>query len=385
MVAATALILLLSLIIRAPCTGGLGAGSVLAERYCYTDILPIYGARGFSRDALPYLEARNEYPVGMGLAMYGAARLSRSAVGFFSTTIVLLSMAAGLTALLLYRLRGRSALFFAASPSLALYAFLNWDLLAVAAATGATYAFLRRRHLLAGVLIGLGAAIKLYPVVLLPAFALERWRQGRHGAAWPLLSGAGGMWMALNAPFMILAPTRWTEFYRFNASRPPDWGSVWATGCSLVTRQMVCPSDLDAFVALGFALAVIGAWAAWRHWVGAVDWRFAFPVLLCFLALNKVASPQYSLWVLPWFPLLLPRMDLFVTYSLVDVLVFLTHFGWQARLHGYGGTPLAWLEIAGILRTAVLAAMVVATLRSQGPGPTSDAGDGSTSDRGGAR
>src|SRR6185436_133625 len=67
---------------------------------------------------------------------------------------------------LLYTVVGRRALYFALAPTLAIYATLNLDLLPVALATGGTVAYLRRRDVTSGVLLGFSAAAKLYPALL---------------------------------------------------------------------------------------------------------------------------------------------------------------------------------------------------------------------------
>jgi hypothetical protein len=82
-----------------------------------------------------------------------------------------------------------------------------------------------------------------------------------------------------------------------------------------------------------------------------------------------VYSPQYGLWLLPWFALALPNPWLFGLFELTDVAVFLTRFTWFGRLAadggdpafaGYHGSPLGLFEFAVLLRALVLLACVVA-------------------------
>ena len=68
---------------------------------------------------------------------------------------------------------------FALSPLLIFHAFTNWDLLAMALTSGALWAWSRRKPVLAGTLIGLGTAAKLYPVFLLVALLILAWRTRR--------------------------------------------------------------------------------------------------------------------------------------------------------------------------------------------------------------
>jgi hypothetical protein len=98
-------------------------------------------------------------------------------------------------------------------------------------------------------------------------------------------------------------------------------------------------------------------------------WTFAFPLLVAFLLVNKVYSPQYGLWLLPWFALALPNPTLFVLFELSDVAVFVTRFTWFGRLAadggdptfaGYHGSPLGAFELAVAIRAIVLIACLVA-------------------------
>ena len=71
------------------------------------------------------------------------------------------------------------ALPFVLSPCLLLTGLINWDLLAVALVAGALWAWARDRPVLAGVLIGLGTAAKLYPLFLLGPILVVAWRRGQ--------------------------------------------------------------------------------------------------------------------------------------------------------------------------------------------------------------
>src|SRR5258708_38124409 len=67
----------------------------------------------------------------------------------------------------------------AASPILIFQVFTNFDALATAFATGALLAWARRKPWLAGALIGLGVAAKLYPLLLFIPMVLLGLRTGR--------------------------------------------------------------------------------------------------------------------------------------------------------------------------------------------------------------
>jgi uncharacterized membrane protein len=68
---------------------------------------------------------------------------------------------------------------FALAPSLVLHGTTNWDLIAVALAGMGLCAWAAKRPVLAGVLLGLGTATKLYPVLFLVPLLLLCWRARR--------------------------------------------------------------------------------------------------------------------------------------------------------------------------------------------------------------
>src|SRR2546427_940208 len=239
-----------------------------------------------------------------------AAWIGRGFGGFFYATVVLLFACALLSAWFLYSMAGSRALYFAVAPTLLIYAFVNWDLLAVVLATAGTYAHLRDRDDASGALPGLGAAAKLYPALLVVPFVLGRLKQRRTEGAVQLTVWAVVAWAAVNLPFALLAPRSWATFFRFNASRPVDWDSLWfgvcqrlhGTGCPW-SAHLIDGLSLVLFVALAAGVYL----ARRRRNPDFPRWTFGLPLLIAFLLTNKVYSPQYGLWLLPWFALTLPK------------------------------------------------------------------------------
>src|SRR4051812_24376309 len=174
-----AVTLTLGLLIKAPCARGSWANGRAQRLLCYTDIVPLYRSEGLSARLVPYVDARNEYPVGQGLWMYALALPVSSAGSYFLLNAAALAALALVTAMVLYRLAGNRALYFAAAPALALYGFLNWDLLPIALSTLAIAAFLRRRTSASGAFLGLATAAKLFPGLFLLPFAADLHREGR--------------------------------------------------------------------------------------------------------------------------------------------------------------------------------------------------------------
>jgi uncharacterized membrane protein len=349
------------------------------RRFCYSDIVPLLGTEHLQGGRLPYLEACppspenqcDEYPVLTMYFMRATAWISHDFAGFFHANEFLLGILALATAAMLYAVGRTRATYFALAPTLLIYAFVNWDLLAVALATGATVAYLRRRDAASGALIGLGAAAKVYPILLLVPFALGRVRERRREKAISLAVWAAVAYAAVNLPFALAASHSWATFFRFNTHRAVDWDSLWFVACTRLHGGATgCDWSVPLINALSLALFVALAVALyWWRRARQPDfprWTLGFPLIAAFLLTNKVYSPQYGLWLLPWFALALPSLPLFAAFEVADVAVFVTRFSWFARLSDLGGLPIGAFQVALVVRDAVLILCLVAwVLRSR--------------------
>jgi uncharacterized membrane protein len=399
--AATVVTLTVGALVKAPCANGSWGDGRQYRRLCYSDIVPLYGAERLTAGRLPYLNrcpieagaGCDEYPVLTMYFMRASAWISNAISqpngygAFFWTNAFLLGALALVTAALLWTMAGERALYFAVAPTLLIYAFVNWDLLAVALATAGTWAYLRNRDEASGVLLGLGAAAKLYPGLLVIPFALGRLKKGRAGGAASLVVWAGVAWAAVNIPFAIVSSHSWATFFRFNAHRPLDWDSLWFVACTRLKGGGTCgwsPKLMNALTLLAFVVLSVAAYAVKRaRDPSFARWTFAFPLLTLFLLTNKVYSPQYGLWLLPWFVLALPVLPLFLAFEATDVAVFITRFGFFGRLSraadptgpfgAYGGYSMFTFQSMVVLRAAVLLACVVVWTLQRGEDPVAEA------------
>ena len=362
-VAATLVVLFLGYLVKLPCVTGPWDGRQYGKLPCYSDVVPLWYTEGLDRGAFPYVTADNEYPVLTGLTMAVAAVPATDAASFFNWTALLLAGAAVGTALLLHRMAGARALWFALAPTLLVYGFVNWDLLAVLFATFATLAYLRGRDAAAGAWLGLGAAAKLYPGSLAVPFAVGRLRDpgaDRAGAV-RVAAFAALAWGLVNAPFALTGFARWWRFFEFNAARGADWDSLWYLAQRHLGFTWAVPVlnllAFGGFVALATTLWVLKSAREPRF----PAWSFGFPLLVAFLLTNKVYSPQYSLWLLPWFALAVPNLRLFALFEVFDVGVFLTRFRYFASLDPAIGPGLPFwpFEAFLLLRAATLVACLV--------------------------
>jgi len=362
--------LALGYLVKHPCVSGDWSDERQYARYCYSDIVPLLHTEQLSGGRLPYLDpcaptdggVCDEYPVLSMYAMRLAAWMSKGTAGFYHANMAILTLAAVAAVACLYLGVGRRALYLALAPSLLLYAYFNWDLIPVALTAGAALAYLRRRDVWAGALLGLGAATKLYPALFVVPFVAGRLRGREPDRAIHLAWAAAGTWLAVNLPFMIWGTRGWWEFFAFSSRRATNWDSLWYVACERLTDQ-TC-GDVQAVNAASFVLylglVTLVWWAKASRDPGFARWTLGFPVLVLFLLTNKVYSPQYSLWLVPWFALALPDVRLFVAFELSDLAVFLSEFSWFASFGVSGGVSYGTFQVALLLRAAVLTACVVA-------------------------
>lgn len=271
------------------------------DHHAYSDLLAMGGDRYFGGGRpTPYLADYVEYPPLLALALWLPSFVSRTPLGYFTVGYAFLA-ACGLAAVaLLGRLRGADVWWLAASPALAYYGGLNWDLFPIALLAAAVLAHARGRLAGAGALAALGASAKLFPLVLVPPAALAGWRKGRRRDLLRVATTFAAVSLALNLPVALAAPGGWSWFWRFNARRGAE-NSIWEL-LRLSPRLAHLVFDarfLDAAtVALLGAAALFAALAARRATADparAVRLGAAF-LLVVWIGTNKVWSPQYALW-----------------------------------------------------------------------------------------
>ncbi|HSL10696.1 MAG TPA: glycosyltransferase 87 family protein [Actinomycetota bacterium] len=357
--------------LKSPCARGDWSDLRQYRLLCYSDIVPLLGTEQLRGGRLPFLdpceeiEGQNcdEYPVVTMYAMRAAAWIAGEEYGpFFYANAVILTAAAAAVATGVWLLAGRRALWFALAPTLLVYGTVNWDLIAVAFATIALVAFAARRDGWAGVLLGLGAAAKLYPALLVVPLLAQRLQDREPDRGIRLAWAAAASWVAVNLPFMIAAPGSWWEFFRFNGARPADWDSGWFIACRTV--GVTCDTGTINAVSAVLFLATFAALWVWKltRSPSFPRWTLILPLLVCFLLTNKVYSPQYGLWLLPVFALVLPDLKPFVAFAVADVAVFVTRFWFFEELSGGSGTPQWLFEVAVVSRAVVLLWCVAAWL-----------------------
>jgi uncharacterized membrane protein len=311
------------------------------QRACYTDIYPLYFARGLAEGKVPYLDEVAEpveYPVLTGWFMQAissvvrwampAAAVETRGMAFYDLTVVVLGLFAVIAVLATAYAAGvrdtrKAGLMCALAPGLLLAAYINWDLLAVALSALAIAAWARRRPALAGVLLGLAVSAKFYPLVFLWPLVLLSVRAGHWRALGRLFAGTAGAWLIVNLPVMLLAWEGWVRFYAFSAERSVDWGSIFFIGAQ---QGLTWVDDVDTlnrvgqllFGLLALAIGVVALTARRRPRLP----QLLFLVAAAFMLTNKVWSPQYVLWLLPLIVLARPRLPGYLVWQAGEIIYF---------------------------------------------------------------
>jgi hypothetical protein len=133
----------------------------------------------------------------------------------------------------------------------------------------------------------------------------------------------------------------------------------------------VTTGQLNRITPLLIGLAWLVALAAgWRRssrdtgypWIGV-----SAAMLCAFLLFNKVHSPQYTLWLLPFFVLIRVRWGWWVAYLSLDVVLYVGLFRWYYDITRGGDFGVAkQATIVGVWGKAVMLALLyVLFLRSQ--------------------
>ncbi len=357
--------------IDAPCiTKSWSDGYEQFSRGCYSDMVHLYWGRGIAEGVIPYVQdpattgdVEVEYPVLTGAVMWVVAQPiadtwtdSTRARVYFSLNAILIALLLALTVwatALTVRRRPWDAAMVALAPGMVLASTINWDLWAVAATSLALLAWARRYPVLAGVLLGLGASFKFYPVLVLGPLLILCLRAGRM-RAWALTFGAAlVMWLAANVPIMLARFDGWSSFYTFSSERGADFGSPWLVvqnglGVDLpVERLNLWAAGIFFLMCLGIAALILFAPRRPRlHQV-------VFLTVAAFAVTNKVYSPQFVVWLIPLAVLARPRWRDFLWWQGAQVVYFFAvwwYIIWQAD--PARGLPDKYYWAAILLHTA---------------------------------
>ena len=294
-------------------TLGPTADTTVDDLYLYRSVA------GILQDGnLPYLDFAFEYPP-LAAVPLGLAILPGGGEDGYAITFALLMLACALALQrFVFGIAGPRAAWAVAAMPLLVGASLrtHFDLLPAAILAGALLLFARGRPTPAFAVLGVGTLAKLFPALLVPIAAMWLIGRGEGQAAWRGSAVFALVVLVVSLPFL---GDGYVDQARFHLERPVQIESTPATvlfalGDSYVTGHPVRPDEfrsngLDGGPAAVVAALFTAALALTLAFVVALARRgggferlflCAFAAVLAFIALGKVLSPQFVIWLVPF-------------------------------------------------------------------------------------
>ena len=329
----------------------------------YSDIIVFYPCA--IAPGVPYLDwPAMEYPVLTGLFIKLMGLVSAGKASYYFASAAGLSLATLAATALLWRAaqgdgRQRLRAYWAVAPSMAFFSIMNWDALVLLCVAGAFFCLRAGRLRLCACCLALGFSAKFFPVIYLAPLlvAVRPWRE----KAW-VLAAFLACALAVNLPFLLANPSGWLYMFQFNRGSGPNIDSFWGL------LQFLFPALSSTRVSsLALASFAVGYGALIWRLRGAPVERAWFLATLLFILLFKGFSPQFLLWLLPFF-VLLPVVEAVPFYVLeaLNLAVFFCALQWLFA----GGGPL-WLILTHAVvmgRHAALVWLLVRTWRETARG-----------------
>ncbi|SDS75718.1 Uncharacterized membrane protein [Corynebacterium timonense] len=357
--------------------------------FCYNDIVPLYHGRGLDQPGFAYdyswvedgVTRYMEYPVLAGVFQNIMGAIARSTSGlvagvlpevgwYFYLTAFVMAVLWVATARMVAELAGNrvwDTLLVVGSPLLITHAFTNWDIPSIFFLVAALLAARNRRFWLAGVLIGLGTAFKLWPLFVLGAYVTLALRT-RQWLPFAKMAGAAALtWVAVNLPVYLRNPEGWAEFNRLNTERGWEWTTIYAV-ISRITGWGGFDGEGTPVILNMVTLVLFASGCVFTLILGLRaprDPRVAellFLIVAFFLLFNKVWSPQYSLWLVVPAVLALPRWRLLLAWMTMDMMVW-PILMWHLLGVDNNGLPGEAVNVIVIARDAFVVAMVILVVR----------------------
>ncbi|MBC8505874.1 MAG: DUF2029 domain-containing protein [Anaerolineales bacterium] len=212
------------------------------------------------------------------------------------------------------------------------------------------YLLIINKPVASGISIGIAVAAKLYPAVLIPVFMLYLLSKADLRSLKRFIIG-GGISATTLIPFIVLAPNSFTSFLSYHQQRGLEVESLMSGFILLGKMVGIIPATIVynytafhlsspyadiilrwlPYVAITlFAIIYASCYIQFKKAFTAnnkipTDSLLAYSVLalLIFLITNKVFSPQYIIWILPFFPLMRLRYaSLFLIISFLTIMIF---------------------------------------------------------------
>jgi uncharacterized membrane protein len=266
---------------------------------CYSDIPALYGERELDKGVWAYSSGENsvEYPVIQGAIMWFTAKVIPHGVNnYFYASALLLALVFILISFITFKIRPEFGYLLPLAPAAIASLYINWDLWAIATMLLAIYWFDRKAELASAVALGIAISTKFLPIFLLIPIAIIFFRQERISKFFKFAGITVATYLAINLPVALTTPDGWWRFYDLNLNRGSDWGSIWYALSNLgidLTHQ-----NYLSVLCLLIGVTVFAIFVLQLRNTPTLAHTAIF-VMVIVMAVSKVYSPQYVLWLTP--------------------------------------------------------------------------------------
>jgi len=291
---------------------------------CYSDLPALFSERAFGQGQWAFSggDQAAEYPALQGMVMWATAQISSdSPITYFRINIFLIALLFIASAFILYRIRPELSYLYAIVPTGIAALFINWDLWAIVTMLLSIYWFDRKRETLSAVTLAISIATKFFPIVLLLPIAIIFLRRQDIRGAIRYIALTLAIFIAINIPFALTTPQGWWRFYELNLERKADWGSLWYA-LSVLGLNLAAINYLSILTLLIVVTAISIFLLQVERTLPLSE--SALYIFIGVMAVSKVYSPQFVLWLAP-----------LVILALRDKRDLPWFWGWQIAEIGY--------------------------------------------------
>jgi hypothetical protein len=260
----------------------------------------------------------------------------------------------------------------------------RFDLWPTLLALAAVAAVVRERPLVSGALLGLGFAAKLWPAVLLPLAVVHLWRRRGQAGALALVAAFAVVSAACFLPFAVLGSDGLRAMFADQLDRPLQVESLGAAvlmaaqhlgmrplatvsthgAQALSGRGAGLAADLSTVLEIAAVVAIWIVFARRRLADGEAMLIAAAAAVTALVAFDRVLSPQYLIWLVP-FVLLVPGVRGILAGGLLFLALGLTQtwFPWHYwSLALDHAAPWSWYLLVRDLALVALAGVLLLEL-----------------------
>ena len=266
---------------------------------CYSDIPALYGERALDKGVWAYSSGSHsvEYPVIQGAIMWFTAKvIPHGTNSYFYGSALLLALLFIFISFITFKIRPEFGYLLPLAPAAVASLYINWDLWAIATMVLAIYWFDRKAEIASAVALGIAISTKFLPIFLLIPIAIIFFRQERIAKFFTYVAIVVTTFSVINLPVALTTPQGWWRFYDLNLNRGSDWGSVWYA-LSNVGLDLTHQNYLSVLCLL-IGISALTIYLLQLRDVPKLA-HIAIFVMIIVMAVSKVYSPQYVLWLTP--------------------------------------------------------------------------------------